>query len=71
MYVKEIADGLEIVDKEGNKHTITAIQLREELFNRYLFIAISLDIVVWMLISIRDIDSWLAAGRCGSPGKIA
>jgi len=31
---KEIADGLDIVDKEGNHHTVTAIQLREELFNR-------------------------------------
>jgi hypothetical protein len=31
---REIADGLEIVDKKGNKYIITAIYLRDELFNR-------------------------------------
>ena len=31
---REIADGLEIVDVKGGKWTITAVPLREELFNR-------------------------------------
>lgn len=31
---KEIVDGIVIVDKEGNERHLTAIQLREELFNR-------------------------------------
>jgi hypothetical protein len=31
---REIADGLEIVDREGHKWTLTAIFLRDELFNR-------------------------------------
>lgn len=31
---REIADGILIVDKEGNKKQLTAIALREELFNR-------------------------------------
>jgi hypothetical protein len=31
---REIADGLLIIDKEGNKKQLTAIALREELFNR-------------------------------------
>ncbi|KAL9584994.1 MAG: hypothetical protein Q9203_004440 [Teloschistes exilis] len=35
---KTVADGLEIVDKEGNTWKLTAIQYREELFNRLLAI---------------------------------
>ena len=31
---RQIADGLEIVDREGNTYTLTAIYLRDELFNR-------------------------------------
>jgi Protein of unknown function (DUF3292) len=31
---RPVTDGLEIVDKEGNTYTLTAIFLREELFNR-------------------------------------
>jgi len=31
---REIADGIEIVDNKGNKKLLTAIALREELFNR-------------------------------------
>lgn len=31
---REIADGIIIVDKEGNRKQLTAIALREELFNR-------------------------------------
>jgi len=31
---REVADGLEIVDKQGNKFVITAMVLRDELFNR-------------------------------------
>jgi len=31
---REIADGLIIVDKDGNIKQLTAIALREELFNR-------------------------------------
>lgn len=31
---REIADGLLIVDKEGNRKQLTAIALRDELFNR-------------------------------------
>jgi len=31
---REIADGILITDKEGNKKQLTAIALREELFNR-------------------------------------
>jgi len=31
---REIADGIEIVDREGGKWTLTAIYLRDELFNR-------------------------------------
>lgn len=31
---REIADGLEITDREGNKWSLTAIALRDELFNR-------------------------------------
>jgi hypothetical protein len=31
---REIADGLLIIDKNGKKTQITAIALREELFNR-------------------------------------
>jgi hypothetical protein len=31
---REIADGLIIVDKDGNTKQLTAIALREELFNR-------------------------------------
>lgn len=33
---REIADGLEITDREGNKWTLTAIELRDELFNRLI-----------------------------------
>ncbi|KAI5356975.1 hypothetical protein Slin15195_G090750 [Septoria linicola] len=35
---KEVADGLEIVDKMGNTYHITAMLLRDELFNRLLSI---------------------------------
>ena len=31
---RQIADGLEITDKAGQNYILTAIQLREELFNR-------------------------------------
>src|SRR5277367_889776 len=31
---REIADGIEIVDREGGKWSLTAIYLRDELFNR-------------------------------------
>ena len=31
---REIADGIEITDREGGKWTLTAIYLRDELFNR-------------------------------------
>ena len=31
---REVADGLEIIDKAGNSWTLTALPLREELFNR-------------------------------------
>ena len=31
---REIADGLEIIDREGNRWNLTAIYLRDELFNR-------------------------------------
>ena len=31
---REVADGLEIVDAEGNTYAVTAIPLRDELFNR-------------------------------------
>lgn len=31
---REIADGILIVDKDGNEKLLTAIALREELFNR-------------------------------------
>ena len=31
---KQIVDGLEIVDREGHSWTLTAIYLRDELFNR-------------------------------------
>lgn len=31
---REIADGLEIIDRRGVKYTVTAIALRDELFNR-------------------------------------
>ncbi len=31
---RDIADGLLIVDKQGNQKQLTAIVLREELFNR-------------------------------------
>ncbi|WPH02793.1 Hypothetical protein R9X50_00566100 [Acrodontium crateriforme] len=30
----EVADGLEIIDKEGKSHVVTAMLLRDELFNR-------------------------------------
>jgi hypothetical protein len=33
---REITDGLLIVDKNGNKKQLTAIALREELFNRLI-----------------------------------
>jgi hypothetical protein len=33
---REIADGLLIVDKGGNQKQLTAIALREELFNRLI-----------------------------------
>lgn len=35
---REIADGLLIVDKEGRETHITAIALRDELFNRLIAI---------------------------------
>ncbi|KAI9760589.1 MAG: hypothetical protein M4579_001558 [Chaenotheca gracillima] len=31
---REVADGIQIVDRKGEEHTFTAITLREELFNR-------------------------------------
>lgn len=31
---REVADGLEIIDKQGNSYIITAMMLRDELFNR-------------------------------------
>ena len=31
---REIADGVLIIDKEGYKYQLTAIALRDELFNR-------------------------------------
>jgi hypothetical protein len=33
---REVADGLEIVDRQGNRWTITAMALRDELFNRLI-----------------------------------
>ena len=33
---REIADGLVIIDKAGNQKQLTAIALREELFNRLI-----------------------------------
>lgn len=33
---KEVADGLEIVDKLGERHLLTAIHRRNELFNRLI-----------------------------------
>ncbi|KAL9638361.1 MAG: hypothetical protein Q9164_001593 [Protoblastenia rupestris] len=35
---KTVADGLEIVDRRGDSHKLTAIRLREELFNRLVSI---------------------------------
>ncbi|KAK5718664.1 profilin, required for normal timing of actin polymerization in response to thermal stress [Elasticomyces elasticus] len=35
---REVADGLEIVDKQGNTWTVTAMVLRDELFNRLIAI---------------------------------
>jgi len=31
---REVADGLEIIDKQGNHWNVTAMVLRDELFNR-------------------------------------
>jgi hypothetical protein len=31
---REIADGIEILDKQGNSYILTAMVLRDELFNR-------------------------------------
>ena len=31
---KTVADGLEIIDKSGTTYKVTAVRLREELFNR-------------------------------------
>ena len=36
---REVADGIEIVDKQGNKYLLTAMILRDELFNRLVAIA--------------------------------
>lgn len=36
---REVADGLEIWDKQGNKYVLTAMVLRDELFNRLVAIA--------------------------------
>lgn len=33
-YDREVRDGLEIVDRQGNEYVVTAIPLRDELFNR-------------------------------------
>ena len=33
---REVVDGLEIVDREGNHHVLTAIKGRDELFNRLI-----------------------------------
>lgn len=33
---REVADGLEIVDKLGNHYVVTAMVLRDELFNRLI-----------------------------------
>ena len=33
---REVVDGLEIVDREGNRHVLTAIKGRDELFNRLI-----------------------------------
>jgi hypothetical protein len=33
---REVADGLEIVDRQGNHWTVTAMALRDELFNRLI-----------------------------------
>jgi hypothetical protein len=35
---REVVDGLEIVDGRGEKYLLTAIQLRDELFNRLIAI---------------------------------
>ena len=35
---REIADGLLIIDKSGKEYTLTAIPLRDELFNRLIAI---------------------------------
>ncbi len=35
---RELADGLEIVDRLGNEYSLTAIPLRDELFNRLVAI---------------------------------
>lgn len=35
---KEVADGLEIIDKQGRSWTVTAMPLRDELFNRLIAI---------------------------------
>lgn len=31
---REVADGMEILDRQGNQYAITAMLLRDELFNR-------------------------------------
>ncbi len=36
---REVADGIEILDKQGNKYLLTAMVLRDELFNRLVAIA--------------------------------
>jgi hypothetical protein len=33
---RDIADGLVIIDKDGNQKQLTAIALRDELFNRLI-----------------------------------
>ena len=33
---REVVDGLEIVDREGNHHVLTAIKGRDELLNRLI-----------------------------------
>lgn len=35
---REIADGLLILDKEGREYQLTAVPLRDELFNRLISI---------------------------------
>jgi hypothetical protein len=64
---REIADGLLIIDKAGNQKQLTAIALREELFNRLVAMGAQMWEAWWSALHIsfdwRSFGEWIPGTR--------